>query len=331
MRGMTSRPWRAHSLDEAAQVAVAVEADAALDLLVVDPDDVTGDGGHTARLHLQQLLLPLPGRVAGVVELAGDREPGTAATGEPTAGHLDRGRRPPARRRRAGGRSAGARRGRAGAGGAGGSSALHRSEVGRVGEVGLRAPVAACSSRRTSSLAPGRRTGRGDVEGALRAAVPVAAEMEAVDPGLALGPAGEVRGRCRPGCRPRRCRWWKAGPAAVAARRARRGRRAEVGAAGSGVAGPSRAAAAPSRRPGRAGPCGRADARPVVDAAHGSPRGRRATAPARGHARRAGSRSWRSRSRTPTGCAVDEDLGAVAAPRRRSAADRRPRRAAWSR
>lgn len=54
---------------ETAQVTVGVEADAALGLLVVDPDDVRGDGRDPARLHLQQLLLPLPGRVPGVVEL----------------------------------------------------------------------------------------------------------------------------------------------------------------------------------------------------------------------------------------------------------------------
>lgn len=74
---------------EAAQVAVGVEADAALGLLVVDPDDVRGDGRDPARLHLQQFLLPLPGRVPGVVELPRDGEPGAAAPGQPAAGHLD--------------------------------------------------------------------------------------------------------------------------------------------------------------------------------------------------------------------------------------------------
>ncbi len=79
------QPVTGAQLGEPAHVAVAVEADAALDLLVVDPDEVTGDGGHSGRLHLQQFLLPLPGGVARVVELAGDREPGTAAPREPTA------------------------------------------------------------------------------------------------------------------------------------------------------------------------------------------------------------------------------------------------------
>lgn len=147
-------------LGEAAQVTVAVEADAALDLLMVDPDEVTGDGGDTARLHLQQLLLPLPGGVAGVVELTGDREPRPAATGEPTAGHLDRVGHPRGVRE---GQVPGLRR----PGGGGQAQVVrvgHQSISGPRSGVSVswaRVPMVACSSSRTSSLAPGRRTGAG--------------------------------------------------------------------------------------------------------------------------------------------------------------------------
>ncbi|CAM5599017.1 hypothetical protein SVIOM74S_00500 [Streptomyces violarus] len=146
-------------LGEATQVAVAVEADPSLDLLVVDPDDVGRDGGHPARLHLQQLLLPLPGRVAGVVELAGDREPGAAAPGEPAAGDPDRVGYARSVRE---GQVAGQR----GSGGLGNAQPVRGHHVFSGPRSGVSVSwalvaVVPCSSSRTSSLPPGRSTGAG--------------------------------------------------------------------------------------------------------------------------------------------------------------------------
>lgn len=79
----------AAQLGETPQIAVPVEPDTALGLLVVDPDRVGGDDGDPAGLHLQEFLLPVPCRAAGEVELAGYGEPGAAAAGEVPARHLD--------------------------------------------------------------------------------------------------------------------------------------------------------------------------------------------------------------------------------------------------
>ena len=57
-------------LDKAAQVTLTIPTELALNLLVQVPEHIGGNNGHATRLHLQDLLFPLLGRVAAVVELA---------------------------------------------------------------------------------------------------------------------------------------------------------------------------------------------------------------------------------------------------------------------
>ena len=57
-------------LNKAAQVTLTVPTELALNLLVQAPEHIGRDNSHTTRLHLQDFLLPLLGRVATVVKLA---------------------------------------------------------------------------------------------------------------------------------------------------------------------------------------------------------------------------------------------------------------------
>jgi hypothetical protein len=61
--------------DEATQLVVAGPVARALDLLVVNPENVGRDGVDPARLHFEQLLAPPSGGETGVVELAHHRHP----------------------------------------------------------------------------------------------------------------------------------------------------------------------------------------------------------------------------------------------------------------
>ena len=164
------------------------------------------------------------------------------------------------------------------------------------------------SSSTTSSLSPGRSSGTGDVQGVLGTAVPVAAQAEAVDPGDALAPGIGARGSGRRVRRPRR---------SFARRSGRRPRAAPAGPDGPQRSGrrrgPRRRLPAGERCRRRAGPpeqaLGFADARAVVDPAlvlddelEAAPAVRQ---------RQARGRAF-SRSRTPTGGAVEKDQGPVA-------------------
>jgi len=69
-------------LGEGAQVALIRPVELALDLLVMDPDDVGGDDIHPGGLHLEDFVFPLGARVARKMKLSGYGQPGFSVEGE---------------------------------------------------------------------------------------------------------------------------------------------------------------------------------------------------------------------------------------------------------
>src|SRR3974377_428477 len=63
-------------LHKPAQIALAHPVEAPLDLFMVIPEHVGSDDVDACRLYLREFALPLGSRVAGVMELAHDRQPG---------------------------------------------------------------------------------------------------------------------------------------------------------------------------------------------------------------------------------------------------------------
>src|SRR5215469_18974921 len=60
---------------EMAQITLSAPVKLAFNLFMVDPENVRGDDLDSARLHFQDLLLPVARRIARVMEFAHDRKP----------------------------------------------------------------------------------------------------------------------------------------------------------------------------------------------------------------------------------------------------------------
>ena len=69
------QPMRAAKFDEVAKIAPSRPIKLALDLFLVNPEDVRGDNLNSARLHFHKLVFPALLRITRKMELAHDRKP----------------------------------------------------------------------------------------------------------------------------------------------------------------------------------------------------------------------------------------------------------------